>query len=388
MMYRTIFFSWGLLFCFQLTLFAQKQQMVVILNEKIGAIIDAQENNHFHLFDKDIGLIAAKLYSLPPDKWVLHLIGIKEGRPWMYIKNIKGEIKFKLQKQIAAYINSPAPASENYPVVHVSISDYFSTEKPLEIKLIDNTKFVGHIVQVTPDTILFQTLSGLNIKIPEMKITDLKLPKGKLKNGRYWRFDPNNNRLFFAPTGRTLRKGEGNFSDFYVVFPTMAVGLTDFFMLGGGVSIVPGADNQLFYISPKFRVAHGHQYDLALGVLFAGVPGEDNLGAIYSAVSFGDPFGGLTLGLAYPFSTTGNNDLNNPIFILGGETQISHSVKLISENWIITDDDDSTLIFSFGIRFFGEQLAADLGLFTSPDILDEGGFPLFPWVDFAISFGK
>jgi hypothetical protein len=39
--------------------------------------------------------------------------------------------------------------------------------------------------------------------------------------------DPNYSRLLFAPTGRPLKKGDGYFSDYEVLFPGLAVGLTD-----------------------------------------------------------------------------------------------------------------------------------------------------------------
>ena len=50
----------------------------------------------------------------------------------------------------------------------------------------------------------------------------------------------------------------------------------------------------------------------------------------------------------------------------------------------------SVLILSFGIRFFGERLSADLGFFY-PMSEGEGiseGFPFIPWLGFAYNFGN
>ena len=65
--------------------------------------------------------------------------------------------------------------------------------------------------------------------------------------------DPNYSRLLFAPTGRPLAKGDGYFSDYELVFPGVAYGLTDNLSLAGGVSVIPGLGlgEQLFYVSPK-----------------------------------------------------------------------------------------------------------------------------------------
>jgi hypothetical protein len=52
--------------------------------------------------------------------------------------------------------------------------------------------------------------------------------------------DPNYSRLLFAPTGRPLRAGDGYFSDYELLFPGVAYGLTDNVTLAGGVAIVPG----------------------------------------------------------------------------------------------------------------------------------------------------
>jgi hypothetical protein len=65
--------------------------------------------------------------------------------------------------------------------------------------------------------------------------------------------DPNYSRLLFSPTGRPLRKGDGYFSDYELVFPGVAVGVTDHLSIAGGVSIVPGLrlSEQVAYVSPR-----------------------------------------------------------------------------------------------------------------------------------------
>lgn len=57
--------------------------------------------------------------------------------------------------------------------------------------------------------------------------------------------------------------------------------------------------------------------------------------------------------------------------MLGGELRISNSIKFI---------------LSLGIRFFSENLAADLG-FVLPAGSRIKGFPFIPWVGFTYNFG-
>ncbi len=70
--------------------------------------------------------------------------------------------------------------------------------------------------------------------------------------------------------------------------------------------------------------------------------------------------------------------------ILGGDVQLSNSVKLISENYIPIGTEDGSLLYSFGIRFFGDNLSADLGFFGVTE--ETEGWPFAPWVGFAYNF--
>ena len=74
---------------------------------------------------------------------------------------------------------------------------------------------------------------------------------------------------------------------------------------------------------------------------------------------------------------------DNPALMVGGEIQVSNSVKFITENWKFPDAED--LLVSFAIRFFGEHLAADFGLLTTTGKV-EIGFRFIPWIGFAYNF--
>jgi hypothetical protein len=64
---------------------------------------------------------------------------------------------------------------------------------------------------------------------------------------------------------------------------------------------------------------------------------------------------------------------------------VSNSVALVSENWIPVGSD--VQILSFGFRFFGEHLAADLAYFYPVTKTESEGFPFLPWSGFTYNFG-
>lgn len=358
---------------------------VVSLHPTVGSVIDKTENDRYHLFSTDVGFISAKIYVEGKSQYVIHLIGEKDGFAWVQIRNLSPQMKDALESRVRSQ-SSFAPV---HPVMKINLPEEMFAGNPVKMRLVDNTELFGSIAHCTPDTIYFRTLSNLKLSIPDHQIEQVTWPQGQFSGQTFFKYDPNHTRLFFAPTGRTLRQGEGNFSDFYVFFPTLAVGVADPFMIGGGISLIPGAPSQLLYISPKLRLVHGRNYDVAAGMVYMGIPGEGGIGSAYSVISIGNPLGGVTLGLAYPFTFDDEDNFEKPaMFLIGAEKQISNRVKLITENWLITDFEQEVLIVSGGFRLIGDRLTVDFGLFTSPEVFDESGFPFLPWLDFSLSFGK
>ena len=99
----------------------------------------------------------------------------------------------------------------------------------------------------------------------------------------------------------------------------------------------------------------------------------DGTGIIYGVGSYGDQNVSATAGLGWGFY--GSKTADKPILMLGREVRISNNFKFITENWIPPNSD--IVILSFGIRFFGENLAANLG-FIHPTISGWEGFPFIP----------
>jgi hypothetical protein len=212
-----------------------------------------------------------------------------------------------------------------------------------------------------------------------------------------------------APTGRPLGKGNGYFSDHYVVFPGFAFGLTKNLSLSGGVSTIPalGLSEQVFYVSTSAAWTLGDKAALAVGGFVAGGPSDDGAdsggGALFAVGSIGPSDRSLSVGLAfvterkqedhfgprgeYLSSDTSWRFRDAPVVMVGGSLRVARNLSLISESWLFPGKDFelSQQPFGLALRFFNGRLSADVGVVLIAEVLEEG-FPV-PWLSFSYHFG-
>lgn len=263
------------------------------------------------------------------------------------------------------------------------------------IKVSDGTTLMGKITRIGETDITFQTSMG-ELTVAITSITEIREVKSSsVKGGGYWFPNPNRTRLYIAPTGRMLESREGYFAVADLFFPSFAFGLTDFFTIGGGMTLFPGVDldRQILYISPKIGVSAGEKYSLALSGTWFSIPDytddlfddDDeseniNIGMIFGVGTYGNSDNNITLGLGYGFGEGETTD--EPVFIFGGEYRVSRRLSLVTENWKIPDIDQP--LGSYGLRFLGEKLSVDLAFYTP--LGEDFIFPGFPFVGFVYNF--
>jgi hypothetical protein len=248
------------------------------------------------------------------------------------------------------------------------------------ITLSDGSTLLGRVVSVRGDTVEFQGSIG-RVAIAFSQIREIKeVDAARVHNGDYWFANPNKTRLFFAPSGQMLKKGEGYFADYELFFPGFAYGLTDNISVGGGVSLFPtGLDEQVYYFTPKVGMSFSEQVHVAAGLLLASTQGETG-GVVYGAGTFGDGDASFTVGAGYGFA--GGEIANKPALLVGGEKRISRRVAVVTENYLLPTD-NSEIVYSIGLRFMGEKLTTDLALFN---LLHDGSGIGLPYVDFVFKF--
>jgi hypothetical protein len=290
---------------------------------------------------------------------------------------------------LAASIVLPREARAQEPVVRDTAT--IDSTRMYVLRTRDGSLFVGRLTKASVDSVYFVSAGG-PITVPRSAVVELRqLGRGAMRAGVYWPPNPGGTRLFFAPTGRMLEKGEGYFSDTYIFFLNFVGGITSRVTLGGGFSIFPFDDfsDNIFYVTPKVGLVQSSNFNLAAGALigfasFGGVfddPGDiGSFGIVYGVGTAGSPDGSLSVGLGLGYGGGGFGE--DPILMFGGERRVSRRVSLVSENYLVAGLEDG-LLLSYGLRFFGDRLSVDLALINMPS---DPIFPGVPYVGFAVKF--
>lgn len=247
------------------------------------------------------------------------------------------------------------------------------------LQLRDGSELVGRIIAIGDSTVQFESSLGVST-IRSNDILKLSSERGgSVRNGQYYFPNPNATRLIFAPTGRMLRRNEGYFSDYWIFFPGISFGISDYVSIGGGMSIFPEASEQVFYFTPKVGVLQGPKTNVAVGALVAAIS-DNSAGILYGVSTWGDVDASFTAGLGYGFT---NGDLaSNPAVLIGAEGRVSPRVSLVTENYLLPG---GNLILAGGFRFMGRGMAVDLAL-TSFNERGGENFCCLPFVGFVYNF--
>ena len=267
---------------------------------------------------------------------------------------------------------SPVVAQE--PPVEVQVTP---PEQVVELILTDGSILMGRIVEAG-DPFRFLMISGMGMTVPMENVRAISQARGTVEGGEFWREDPNRTRLFFGPTARTLNAGDGYFAVYEILVPFLGYGISDSFILAGGTPLFfGGGGSRPFWVAPKLRVFNSVKTQGAIGVLAVAVE-DENAGLLYGVVTHGTPKNAFSLGVGYGYA---NGDLaESPAIMVGGEVRTGRGLKLITENYFFPG---GTGLISFGPRFFGRKLSADLGLVVP---LGFGDLVAFPLINFVYNF--
>ncbi|MCW4042924.1 MAG: hypothetical protein NWE90_04285 [Candidatus Bathyarchaeota archaeon] len=250
----------------------------------------------------------------------------------------------------------------------------------------DGSTLIGRIIEIGETEIQFETDLG-KLTIPILKIIEIKeVPLSLIKEGKYWFPNPNATRLFFASTGRSLKKGNWYFADYYLFFPMFAYGITDNITIAGGASLFPGSGvTQLYYFTPKVGLISRDNFSFSTGVMVVKLLGFDNaetpfVGILYGVGTLGSTDASFTAGLGWGFVDTDIAD--KPMVMLGGEVRTARNISFVTENWMLPGVDQP--LISYGLRLFGEKLSVDLAFIST--IGKDMFFPGIPYIDFVYNF--
>lgn len=211
----------------------------------------------------------------------------------------------------------------------------------------------------------------------------------KTENG--WPRDPNRNRYLYSPSAFTLGAGRGYVSQKEIVLTEVAFGITDFWDLQAGTSLItlllPGGQFGMVGTKLAFPVSKSvHLGAGAQSLLFAG--GGLILG--FGTVTVGSEDRHLSVN-AGAIGLLGSGGIASGVITVSGNWRLGPRTSLLSENWFFLGGDvnPTSSVFvvpSFAVRLFGPSIATDLGVV--PLFLPDSGVPVIPvpWVGFTWNF--
>lgn len=208
-------------------------------------------------------------------------------------------------------------------------------------------------------------------------------------DGKYWMENPQSTRYFFSPNAYGLKKGEGYYQNVWVMVNSFAVGVSDYFSIGGGVVplfLFAGAPTPV-WITPKFSIPVAREkFNLGGGALMGTVLGEEDtgFGILYGISTLGSRDKNVSLGLGYGYA--GGDWARAPLINLNTMIRFGPKGYFISENYFIHTAGTTALIFTVGGRHIIQRAGLDYGLVIP--IVDFGSFIAFPWLGITIPLGN
>lgn len=267
---------------------------------------------------------------------------------------IRRALRGLLLSLLATISTAPHVQAQGPLVVREAVADEVQ-----ELELRDGSRLVGRITDAS-DPATFTLMTGTTLTVAHRDIASLRTVEGQVRDGRFQRDDPSDNRLFFGPTGRTVGENHGYMAVFEAVFPSVAIGVHDRFTLGAGTLMIGDfGEGHPFWFIPKINLFDTGEAAVSVGAL-AFHASDIWSGILYGVGTFGSARGELTLGLGYGW--VDDDFLDVPIVQVGAATRASDRVKLMTESYFIVENGEFFGLFGGGVRFIGDRLTADLGI--------------------------
>jgi len=366
---------------FNINIFSQE---AIVVHNKVGVVIDSLENFNYLLFtDYSFDdIILAQVFKYPDNKFKL-VIYLKKDQV------IEKEINKYDIKQISNKINS----FENSYVKNDTTNQY-------SIFLYGGSILVGIIKSFSNKKIELFSESFDIIRIDIHKVVKVENYNHSEIKSIMTIENPHYSRYFYAPSAMPLDKNEGYFQDIYLLLLSCNYSITSHTLIGGGFSIIPGADinEQVYFLNAKVAYQITDKFYLGGGGLFFGIGENSSFGIGYAVGTYGSKDHNATLGIGYGYS--GDKLMETPVFTVCGMTRLSKRISLLSENWLgsvtysenIPPDFVDTrsvtefhCLLSYGLRFFGEKISVDIAFLNVPTS-EEVYFPGIPYIDFVVRF--
>lgn len=272
-----------------------------------------------------------------------------------------------------------------------------SVGRRFRVTLRTGTAFDAELLARHPGQLEFRTNDLGVVLVSRAQIQRLEELTSQLaRRPANWYDIGNGNRLFFAPTARNLRQGEGALQSLNLYIIGANYGLTDNFSVGLLFSALPGVPlrRQFLAITPKIATRIAEKWQVGAGLLYLRIPdlgqsqGAFGVGLGYGVVTYGSADDNLTMGLGYGFS--GGQIGSTPVVQIGGQKRVSRRVSLISENYLIANS-NSGMGGLYGVKINWRRTSLGLGAvyvlpYDQGELFSSYVIPIY--YDFTFRFGK
>ena len=293
---------------------------------------------------------------------------------------------------------APAPAPTVSPALPATPEEVIGDR--YRVELVSGRTFTGVLRAATPDELEFETTERSVVRAPRGNFKQLqRLAPEQARDG----YDDvgSGDHLFFAPTARNLRKGEGYVQDLELYLLSANYGISDHVSLGLLASVVPAAGSYNFIgLTPKVSFPTSEKVHVGVGGLLL-VNRKGAFGVTYANATYGSADRNLTAGLGYAY-TGGGGFARSPVFMLGGGARVSRRLALMSETYFVRNSNSygtANGVFGIGgLRFVTPRFGAGLGVaYVYATYQDSGtgnlnfGFAngsAYPFGEVTLRFGK
>ena len=383
-------------------------ERVLVVHPAVGPTIDATEKARFGLFPNyatDDFLEARFVRALAPDSALTLRTSLRDGRqlarPCLPVEF--ATIHDIIERRERELGTSPAqPLQAEPPAVAVSPgSTPEEIGRSYSVEVRSGNRFVGVLQAASAEALDFDTPDLGRVHVLRTNLKELVLLDAEqARTGRD--YVGNGERLFFGPTARNLRRGEGSVQDIDVFLLTANYGLSNNFSLGVIATFIPEAGSyNVFGITPKVSVPLSESVHVGAGALLLFV-GGGSVGVTYANATVGSADHNLTGGIGFGFSGGGGFG-STPVLMVGGATRVGRRISLVDETYVVRSSSRNGLSSAIGVagiaglRITWPRISGGLGLayvgFSYNDSysssrISNSNATVFPYLDVAFRFGR
>ncbi len=256
------------------------------------------------------------------------------------------------------------------------------TNKQAEVILKDGNVFRGAILAENDSLVKIQSELAGELSIKRSLILEIKYLKSK-STGSNQVYINLASRYFYSPSAINMKKGDGYYQNTMLILNSFNYAFTDYFTLGGGFEIISLlTKHPIFFVTPKVSFKATTNLYLGAGLLYVHVPfseGNSNLAVAFANTTYGNPDHNITMNIGTNLASGGA-----PVVTLSGFTRIGTRFGLMTENWIITGDNNYAL-YTCGGRVIGRKNMFDFGLVSNKDII-KSDILAIPFISYTLRF--